>query len=245
MADVNRLPRRWAHSFRRAANASDAVLNILTAYRPDYHTVYTNFLGDALTAEWAAADVNGSSAAATVASSQLTLTSGTSDNGHAGQGYGLFWTGDAGIFFESEQSLDTITTAKIEIGLTDALTDDGAVATKASPTGTADDFCVLILDTDDNTQFDLISEIDNGGPVANAEDVYTIVAGTDFTTEFRAQNDTVAVFVNGADILGATGTAASMQGGDSVTPWWVVQARAGSASRILTVNYAICTGPIA
>lgn len=243
MADTDRLPSTWATNFINASSASNAVVQMMRLYDPAWETLYTHFLGDLIPDEWAAAKTNGTSAAVSVASSQLTLTSGTDDNGYAGQGFGLFWKGDNGIFMASEQALDTLTTSKIEIGLSDATDDAGAVAVKATPTGTADDFGVFVRDTDDNTQLDLISELDNGGPSADAEDVYTVVGGTSFTTEFRVQNDafhaSLAVGLGRPSGVGG----GAFQGGDLMTPWWFVQSRAGSASRVLTVEWVACLGP--
>ena len=243
MAKLDRLPDKARGAFNALNTSSDAVRIMSLNYNPDWYFLYTNFLGDALTAEWAAAATNGTGAAVTIAAGSLTLTTGTSDNGYAGQPFGLFWKGDNGIYMESEQQLDVLTTSKIEIGLTDAVADAGAVAVKATPTGTADDFCVLVRDTDDNTELDVISELDNGGPAANAENVLTVGAATNFTTIFRAQNDFVDVSagsqVSNADTVGS----GSMQGGDLVTPWWFAQARAATASRVMTVNYVYCLGP--
>lgn len=239
MSDINYLPRNFIRSFRRAANASDAVRNMMLAYHPGYTTVWDNFLGDLITDEYAAAKTNGTSAAVSVASSQLIMTTGTDDDGYAGQAFGLFWKGDNGIYMESAQSVSAVTTGiKFEVGLTDATADAGAVATKATPSGTADDFCVLVFDTDDNAEWDIISELDNGGPVANAEDVFTAVGGTIFRTEFVMQNDIVAVFLNGANV-----GSGSCQGGDLLTPWFFTQARAGTDSRTGNVEYLFCTGP--
>lgn len=238
MSDINYLPRRYKQAFKNFASASWAVKNMALLAGPGYEAVYTHFLGDALPGEWTAAKTNGTSAAVSVAASRLTMTTGTDDNGYAGQAFGLFWKGDNGIYFTSEQALDTLTTAKIEVGLTDATADAGAVNGKAAATGTADDFTVLVFDTDDNTEVDLLSELDNGGPAANAEDVHALVAGANFLTEFRMQNDACSVFVNG-DHVGD----GSHQGGDLVTPWWFAQSRNSSASRIFTVEWAFICGP--
>ena len=247
MSDIDRLPSNWRRSFINLSTASEAVRGALLQFHPDWNVVYTTFLGDALTAEWAAAKTNGTAAAVTVASSQLTCTAGTDNDGYAGQGFGMHWTADAGVYMESEQSLDNVSDSKIEIGLTDAVDDAGAVALKATPTGTANDWAVLVFDTDDNAEFDIISEIDNGGPAAAAEDVHTIVAGTDFTSIIRGQNDVVSVGIGSGSgnilTIGAT-TAASLQGGTAITPWWFCQTRTTS-TKILTVNYALVAGPIA
>ena len=239
MTDYNYLPRNYLRSFRRAANASDAVRNMMLLAHPGYATIFDNFLGDAINATYETAKTNGTSAAVTVAGSQLVMTTGTDDNGYAGLGPWVGWKGDNGIYFESAQSVSSIATGvKFEVGLTDSAQDAGAVATKATPTGTADDFCVLVLDTDDNAEWDIISELDNGGPVANHENVFTAVGGVVFRTEFVMQNDLVAVFINGQNVGGG-----SCQGGDLMTPWWFTQARAGTDSRTGNVEYVFCTGP--
>ena len=237
MADIDYLPRNWFKSMRRAAAASDAVRNMLLVYNPEYHTLYTHFLGDALPGEWASAKTNGTSAAVTVASSQLTQTAGTDDNGYAGNGYGLFWTGTRGFYMETAFAIDTVTSSKIEIGVTDAVDDAGAVATKATPTATADDFVVLVRDTDDNTELDLISG-SNTTITANAENVYTVVGATVFRAEFRGRGTKVAAYVNSKHVGDGTLTAA-----DALTPWIFTQARAVSASRIGTAEYLLMTGP--
>lgn len=246
MADDNYLPRGWAKAMQNAAAASSAMRNMLLMYDPRYAPMYTHFLGDALTAEWPAAVTNGTSAAVTVASSRLTLTTGTDDNGYAGQGYGLFWSGDRGYFFESKQAIDSAADSKWEVGITDAITGDaGAVNAWDTPTCRADDCVILGRDTDSTADtVDVISRLDAGTAVLavdSASDVFTLVGGTYFTTEFRAQNDLVAVFINGRQP--AYNTAPSLQGGDLVTPWWFAQARAATDSKIMTVDYALMIGP--
>lgn len=238
MVDYNYLPRNYLRSFRRAANASDAVRNMMLSFHPAYATVFDNFLGDAIAGTYETAKTNGTSAAATVSASRLVLTTGTDDNGYAGLGPWVGWKGDNGIYFESTQLLSAITTVKMEIGLSDSAQDAGAVATKATPTATADDFTVLVLDTDDNTEWDIISTLDAGTCTANHENVFAAVAGVPFRTEFVMQNDKVAVFVNGTNK-----GSGNCQGGDLMTPWVFTQARAGTASRDGSVEYIFCTGP--
>lgn len=238
MSDINFLPRNYLKQIRRSHVAAAGVREMMLNYHPEYETVFDHYLGDAVNALYPSAVTNGTSAAVGVATSQLILTTGTDDNGYAGQAYGLFWKGDNGIYMESAQSVNSVANVKFEVGLTDATDDAGAVNSKATPTGRAENFCVLILDTDDNAEWDIISELDNGGSVANAENVFTAVGGTIFRTEFVMQNDFVAVFVNGA----AVGRG-SCQGGDLMTPWFFTQARAGTDSKTGNVEYLFCTGP--
>lgn len=226
---------------RQASTASEAVRNVILSMNPEWHVVYTNFLGDALPSEWGAAQTNGDGAAVTVAASRLTLTTGADNNGYAGQGFGLFWKGDNGFYLESQQALNTLATSKIEVGVTDALNDAGAVNAKATPTATATDFCVLVRDTADNTELDIISQKATG-VAANAENVHAVAAGTNFTAIFRGQNDAVDVQVGSSSGNVRHVGSGVIEGGTLITPWWFAQARTTS-SRIVTVEYALMAGP--
>lgn len=233
------LPDNVAQSFYNATSAYKALDNLYRGLDPNNNTLIYVPLGDLIPDEWAAAATNGTSAAVSVASGLLTCTTGTDDNGYAGQAFGLFWKGDLGYTSEIIAAPGSaITTVKFEIGMTDATGDAGAVATKATPTGTADDFVVLVYDTDDNTELDVIYELDNGGPAAAAENVATVAASTMLRAQFRALTDNVGVFVNGSQVA-----VANCQGGDLVTPWVFAQARAGAASRTLNTRFVFCVGP--
>jgi hypothetical protein len=247
MTDYNRLPGNWRSSMKSFASASEGVRNSILMVHPDWQTVYTHFLGDALPGEWAAAKTNGTAAAVTVATSQLTMTAGTDNDGYAGQSFGLFWKGDNGIYFESEQQFGSaITTAKLEVGFSDTTDPAGVVATKSTPTCNVDDACVIVFDTDDNTEMDIISTLDNGTASADAEDIFTLVAVTNFTTAFTAQNDVVGVKIGSSHANMTHAGAGSMQGGDLVTPWWFNQTRLVTAANwTFKVEYALVTGPSA
>ena len=240
MSDINRLPSRFAAAMRNGTTASEAVRNIIKAYDPTWNVWYDNFIGDSLDARaGAAAGTNGT---VTVAGGKLTLTATTTDNDSAGQGFGLMWKGDNGFYLESQQALDVLTTAKVEWGITDALNDAGAVNVKATPSATATDFCVLVRDTDDNTQLDVISQKATG-VAANAENVHAVVAATNITSIFTGQNDVVGVQV-GSSIGNVESVAqGAIEGGTLITPWWFAQSRAGSVTRIFTVEYVLMAGP--
>lgn len=240
MTNVERLPRNWFRNFRAAAAASEGARNALMMAHPGYDMIYTHFLGDALPGEWAAAKTNGTSAAVTVASSQLTCTTGTDDNGYAGNAYGLFWTSTRGFYMESAQAISSVADAKFEVGFTDATADAGAVNNKATPTATADDFCVICLDTDDDAGVDVISGV-NTTISKNANAAMTVVGGTNFRTEFRTQDGFIDLWFNGARPTLAS--APLITTGDLITPWWFAQARAAGASKVLTVEYAVFGGP--
>lgn len=231
-------PDNVARSLVSASSAYKAMQNLYDVFNPENNVVMYVPMGDLIPDEWVAAATNGTSAAVSVGSGLLTCTTGTDDDGYAGQAYGLLWTGDRGYASEFVFAPGaTITTIKFEVGMTDAVADAGAVATKATPTGTADDFVVLVYDTDDNTELDIIYELDNGGPAVSAENVATVAGSTYLKAGFRAYGDNVGVTINGVTYT------ASCQGGDPVTPWVFAQARAATASRTLGIRWIFCAGP--
>ena len=233
------LPDNVAQSFYGATSAYKALDNLYRGLDPNNNTLIYVPLGDLIPDEWAAAKTNGTSAAVSVASGLLTMTTGTDDNGYAGQGFGLFWKGDLGYTSEIITAPGSaITTIKFEIGMTDSTADAGAVNVKATPSATADDFVVLVYDTDDNTQLDVVNQTDGSGVSAAAENVATVTASTMLRAQFRALGDNVGVFVNGSQVVSG-----GCQGGDLVTPWVFAQARAGAASRTLDTRFVFCVGP--
>lgn len=233
------LPRKWSTNMKNAVAASEGVRQLLTTVDPNYHVLYTHFLGDALPADWPAAKTNGTSAAVTVSSSLLTCTSGTDDNGYAGQGYGTFWTpSDGGVYFESKQYLADFldTTVKVEVGLADTTSNAGAVDIKATPTLNADDCAVIILDTDHNAQVDVISG--NGGTASRDATNIGLTMTTSWTSEFRVgATGGYSAYVKGSQVAsGAVDSSAAL------TPWAFAQARAAADSRALKTLYWIVVG---
>ena len=120
------LVRNTQEGFRRRMWAKSA---------PEYSVFEDGFFGDALMDRYAAStsDTNGVAAAIAVANPGLTLTTGTDNDGHAGQGFALNFSGDKGFLFECVVELPAnIDDFKFEVGLTDAVDDHGAVACKSN-----------------------------------------------------------------------------------------------------------------
>ena len=233
------LPRKWSTNMKNAVAASEGVRQLLTTVDPNYHVLYTHFLGDALPADWPAAKTNGTSAAVTVSSSLLTCTSGTDDNGYAGQGYGTFWTPSyGGVYFESKQYLaDALDTdVKVEVGLTDSTADAGAINAKSTPTLTATDCAVIILDTDHNAQVDVISG--NGGTASRDATNIGLTMTTSWTSEFRVgATGGYSAYVKGSQV--ASG---SVDLYAALTPWAFAQSRTAAEPRSLNLKYWIVVG---
>ena len=214
-----------------------------------------NFEGDQLKAEYPAAKTNGASAAVTFtehnAQGFLDLVTGTANDGYAGQGVGLQWTGDRGMLaeflFTTPASLADF---KLEVGVSDADDDAGAVATKSAtpPTATATDFAVLCYDVDDDSLLTLIHA--KTGTVAAVETGFTLQVSTVYYVAIRVTGDNVQATIRGlsgtpgAEVTVANATAAAgIEGGSALTPWFFAQARAGSASKTVPLHKWAVTWP--
>tara|TARA_Y100000310_G_scaffold96613_1_gene94358 strand:+ start:2176 stop:2907 length:732 start_codon:yes stop_codon:yes gene_type:complete len=209
----------------------------------DYDVFEDKFWGDALLDEYPAAKTNGTSAAVTFtehnSNGYLDLVSGTTDNGYAGQGLGLQFNGDRGVLVEfiiKTPAADS--TMKWEIGLSDADDDAGAVNQKAATTtATATDFAVFCYDTDDDDNIATISA--NGGTVTTTQDIVAAAVSTTYRLAVRVNGDTVTFWLNGEPV----GAGHTIEGGNDLTPWAFVQARAGAASRTLQLHKWRVTQP--
>lgn len=178
----------------------------------------------------------------------ITLTTGTDDNGYAGIALALAWKGDLGLLAEYWLLLPAaITTMKIEAGVTDALADAGAVNVKATPTANAADYGVFVRDTDDDNTLAFHSA--KAGTIVASEGLVTPAADDQLYVAVRVVDDNVEAWykTNGmrtiAKVTGHGGSA-GIEGGSLLTPWIFAQARAVSASRVLTVLRARITGAL-
>ena len=203
----------------------------------DYDVFEDKFWGDALLDEYPAAKTNGTSAAVTFAehneNGYLSMVTGTSDNGYAGQGLGMQFTGDRGVMAEFiVKTPAAVTTMKIEVGLSDADDDAGAVNVKATPNATASDYAVFVADTDDDTVVGFHSA--KAGTITASEDTgLTLAVNTTYRFAVRVEGDNVTAFCNGAVVAEHSD---GIEGGSKLTPWVFAQARTGSASRILQLH---------
>lgn len=246
MTNIERLPRNWLLSMRRASTASDAFGNLMLLYHPDFHTVYSHFLGDALPSEWGAAATTGAGSATTVASGKMTLTTDTAANDACGQGYGLFWKGNLGFHFETLVDLPSTAAIAIEAGITDSLADVGAIATKTAPTATATDTVVIAYDTADPVQptyVDLIS-VKTGVVTRSRQNTgVDLSASAGIGVTLRGEGDTVFAYASGAsqgrDLFLGSG---EISGAVDITPWWFVKTRT-TAAKILNSSWFVMTGP--
>jgi hypothetical protein len=211
--------------------------NLLIAGSFEHDDWVDSFKGDQLEAEYPAAKTNGTSAARTFtehnANGFLELVSGTADDGYAGTGFGLNWTGDRGVLFQAIiQTPAAITTWKFEVGVSDADDDAGAVNQKATTTtATAADFAVFIHDSDDDANFGFVSA--KAGTVTATQDIRALAVNTTYSLAVRVNGDNIIAYINGTVVATHGG---GIEGGNGITPWAFSQARAGSASRTLKLH---------
>ena len=167
----------------------------------------------------------------------MTLTTGANSADSAGQKLSLSWRGTEGIYFCARAQLDTITTAKFEIGLADAITGDtGMVATKATPTHTGTAYACMVLDTNDDANVTFISAA-AGATGANTDWSGTLVAATYIDIEIVGRGAFCSGYINGQYVGGGAITATTL-----LTPYAFVLTRTTS-TRLLTVDYMGCIGP--
>ena len=252
MPAVDFLPRKLYNAFSKAGFSSDPVKGLLALLgNPEYVSFWDDHIGTR-SGTWPA----GTPYAATVGTGTevigltqavggtMTLTTGAAGSDTAGQGLGLNWSGDRGFYFIARAKMATrITNVKFEIGMTDAVNDDGAVAVKATPTFTATDCALFVFDRTDDAEVTFVS---NGGTTdANADATdFDIVNDTYFVVEIVGKvptdttGDNVAGYING-QLIG-TG---NINGASPLTPWAYIEDLAQSAATVMTVDYWGCVGP--
>ena len=245
------LPRDLRYAFSQLGSTSERIRALLALQgNPEYFSWWDDFIGDSAgtwpaSANWGYPATVGTNteviALAGGIGGTLTLTTAGSSGDTAGQGVGLHWSGDTGFYFIARCKLDRITNAKFEIMMTDALTDDGAVATKATPTFTATDCAGFVFDTTDDGEVTFVS---NGGTAdgnTDAED-FDLAADTYFVVEIvgggptSATGDNVTGYINGKRI-----GSGNINGANPLSPWFYVETLEANTST-LTVDYGGCIG---
>ena len=251
------LPRRLYNAFSRAGFASEPLKGLLALQgNPEYVSYWDDFLGTRggtwpASTPYAAVVGTGTPVIGITqaVNGTMTLTTGSTGSDTAGQGFGLNWSGDNGFYFIARLKATTrITNVKIEVGMTDAVGDDGAVLLKATPTFTATDCALFVLDTTEDGEVTFVS---NGGTTdANADATdFDIAANTFFVVEIvgggpttatgaSTTGDNVAGYING-QLIGS----GNIDGANALTPWFYIEDLAQSAATTLTVDYWGCIGP--
>jgi len=199
---------------------------------------------------------NGTSAAVTgtvasTANGICRLTTGTSNAGYAaifpntdGSLEGAAFVGNNSPVVWARVKTSAITTVKIEIGFTDSDADAGAVNVLATPTATADNAAVWCFDTDDagNATGWQGFTVRAAGTPAKVEPSLTVAAAT-YEWLGVAIQGTAVKFMH-ADQYGnpdyeSAWQATAITATTALVPWFFAQARAGSASRTIDLDFVV------
>ena len=244
------LPRNIRSAWSKLASGAgaDNLKNLLALQgNPDFISYWDEFVGQTAgtwpaSANWGYPATVGTGTevvgiGASAFGGTLTLTTGANSADSAGQKFSRSWRGTEGIYYCARIQLDTITTAKFEVGLADSVTGDtGMVATKATPTHTGTDYAVFVLDTNDDANVTFISAA-AGVTGANADWSGTLVAATYIDVEIIVKGAFCSGYINGQYVGGGAITAATL-----LTPHVFVLTRT-TATRLLTVDYQGCVSP--
>lgn len=255
MPSTDFLPRRLYNAFSRGGFASEPLKGLLALHGgPEYVSFWDDFLGTR-GGTWPASTPYAAVVGTGVPvigitqarNGTMTLTTGANANDSAGQALGLNWSGDDGFYFIARLKLDTLASSKFEIGMTDAVGDDGAVNLKSGPTFTATDMALFCRDTTDDGEVTFMS---NGGTTDADVDAtaFDIAADTYFVVEIvgggpttatgaSTVGDNVAGYINGQYVGSGNITGAS-----TLTPWVYCETLT-TATRTVTVDYWAVIGP--
>lgn len=156
----------------------------------------------------------------------------------------LQWKGDLNAFFICRLKISDITNVKVEMGFTDSIADAGAIDVLATPTKTADECAVWIIDKDDGAGWQNATVLAGGTP--QKDESSSIVAPVNGVYQ------TLGVFLEGGQAMfmqwdkdgrriGETQVIdAALDGSVPLCPWLFVQNRANTIDRLITVdNYMV------
>ena len=165
---------------------------------------------------------------------------------------GLQFRGDRGCVMVACLTLDIITGVKVEVGFTDVLDDPGAVNVKATPSFTATDCALWVLDTNNNGNWEGLAA--NNGTTSHMPTVAAAISPVAATYEYLMvelietddANSECAVIFRRFDATGRMtyeqkggGVEATAQGPNGnvlLTPWVYVEAR-NATSKTLSLDY--------
>lgn len=151
----------------------------------------------------------------------------------------LSWSGELNAVMAVRIAIDVITTVKVEVGFTDVTTDNGAVNVKATPSFTASNCAVWILDTDDNGNWEGLGV--QNGTAATTEEANIAPTAATFETLVVALRGTNARYLrldaNGRLTFDSDWQINAITAATALVPWVFVQLRTGSIDRNLQLDF--------
>lgn len=166
----------------------------------------------------------------------LTVTSGGTTNDTAHQTVGLHWRGTEGWYYINRAKMGSTSSAKMEVGVTDALTGVQVINAKATPTFIATDGAVFIFDTTDDTNLTFITI--NAGVVGANADAANFTMDTNYHIyELVGQGSQVSGYADG-QLIGAGAITSTAP----LTPCVTSVTRTGSAKTV-SADFMGMVGP--
>ena len=250
MADPIQMVRSRAH-LKRVRGGRDGLYPFLEHNTWDVVHYFDDFLGDEMRGSGAAPGVyelnTGDDGTFTILADQVNGVAQLSASTGAGgtEEYGfialpeLNWSGAQNAVIAVRLSIDAVTAVKVEVGFTDVTTDNGAVNVLATPTGTADDCAVWVMDTDDGLNWQCFGN-KAGTEATKIEPGFPPVAAT-YETLIVALRDDNAKFLrldaNGSLTFESSWMTAAITAADKLVPWVGVQVRSGTTDRHVNIDY--------
>jgi hypothetical protein len=254
MAD-NVLVKRSRDFLKRYAGGRDRLYPLLEMHTQDMVVHRDDFLGDTIrgdaTAPGAYEVVTGVDGAINILANQVNGVAEVraSDGAGADDEYcgvslpELNFQGQLNCNMAVRLQIDAIATVKVEIGFTDVTTDAGAVDALATPTFTATDAAVWVLDTDDTANWQCAG-VQAGSAATKIEPGFAPTAATFETLQVSIEGTTARFLrydANGRNTYDSSRSGEDMTnaitGTTQLVPWVFVQLRAGSIDRNLQLDF--------
>lgn len=174
------------------------------------------------------------------------LDAGSDDNGRSDLSLGVHLRADLNPVIAVRLKMSAITSVKVEVGFTDVVsgTDAGAINVKATPSFTATDCAVWIIDTDDNANWEGVAA-DSGTGATTVEAAISPTADTFewmvvALREYDSTNSIAAAKYlrldgNGYKTYESAWQSAAISSDALLTPWVFVQNRSAT-QRTCTID---------
>lgn len=208
---------------------------------PEKTILFDHFLGDVLADQWAPSGDNGGTEAITVASGgTVTLTTSTADDDRSILASELNWKSSKNCGMFAKVKVDAITTVGMFIGFNDAKTEANDLLpfgyATATLTDTATDAVGWLFDTDATNDYWCMVNTKNGTDAVQ-ETTTAPVAATYAVLGVTLDTSGNATFWYNGEAVGYKASAITTT--VALTPFFGLISRAGSAARVMSVDYVL------
>jgi hypothetical protein len=236
---------RTRDRLKRVRGGRDGLYPFLEHLTWDVVQYFDDFLGDTLSGTYEI--ITGVDGAITLLANQENGVAElrASDGAGADNEYGgaslpeLNWTGERNAIMACRLQIDALATVKVECGFTDVTTDAGAVNVLATPSFTAANAAVWVLDTDDTANWQAVgvkagtaaTKIEPGTPPVAATYETLIVQLRDTNAKFWRLN------AAGGAVYESEWMTDAITADTALVPWVFVQLRTGTLDRNVKIDF--------